>query len=88
MVLAIFNTLPQNGEYLDSCVSLGDDCCYSASESDCVYFIREDDGLLSAPSKEIAEDTVKNASVDISTEFIMELQVLLSTCSCSSDMNS
>uniref|UniRef100_A0A0Q3N5I8 PH domain-containing protein n=1 Tax=Setaria italica TaxID=4555 RepID=A0A0Q3N5I8_SETIT len=65
-----------NGEYLDSCVSLGDDCCYSASENDCVYFIREDDGLLSAPSKEIAEDTVKNASVDISTEFILELQAI------------
>jgi vacuolar protein sorting-associated protein 13A/C len=69
--------LPQNGEYLDSCISLGDDSCYSASENDHVYLAREDDGPLSTPSKEIAGDTVKNGSADISTEFIMELQVLL-----------
>ena len=68
----------QNGEYLDSCVSLGDDCCYSASEDDCVYLIREDDGLLPDPSKDISEDTVKNEIAGVSTEFIMELQVLLS----------
>lgn len=79
--------MPQNGAYLDSCVSLGDDCCYSASENDSVYLIREDDGLLSSPSEEIAEDTVKNGSADITTEFIMELQVLLHTCSCSSEIN-
>ena len=63
---------------MDSCVSLGDDCCYSASEDDCVYLIREDDGLLPDPSKDISEDTVKNEIADVSTEFIMELQVLLS----------
>jgi len=80
--------LLQNGEYLDSCVSLGDDCCYSASEDDCVYLIREDDGLLPDPSKDISEDTVKNEIADVSTEFIMELQVLLCTCSYNSDINS
>ncbi|KAF8689392.1 hypothetical protein HU200_041935 [Digitaria exilis] len=65
-----------NGAYLDSCVSLGDDCCYSASENDSVYLIREDDGFLSSPSEEIAEDPVKNASADMMTEFIMELQAI------------
>ncbi|KAL6906369.1 hypothetical protein ACP4OV_003970 [Aristida adscensionis] len=65
-----------NGEYLDSCISLGDDCWYSASDDDHVYLVREDDGLLSTPSKEITKDTVKNASADTSTEFIMELQAI------------
>ncbi|KAL6642664.1 hypothetical protein ACP70R_020845 [Stipagrostis hirtigluma subsp. patula] len=65
-----------NGEYLDSCISLGDDCWYSASEDDHVYFVRENDGLLSTLSEEIAENTVKNASADISTEFVMELQAI------------
>ncbi|WVZ57683.1 hypothetical protein U9M48_008037 [Paspalum notatum var. saurae] len=65
-----------NGEYLDSCISLGDDCCYSASENDQVYLVREDDGPLSTPSKEITKDTVRNGSTDISTEFIMELQAI------------
>ncbi|CAD6212089.1 unnamed protein product [Miscanthus lutarioriparius] len=65
-----------NGEYLDSCISLGDDSCYSASENDHVYLAREDDGPLSTPSKETAGDTVKNGSADISTEFIMELQAI------------
>ncbi|XP_062205491.1 uncharacterized protein LOC133907454 isoform X2 [Phragmites australis] len=65
-----------NGEYLDSCISLGDDCLYSASEDDRVYLVRENDGPLSIPSEDTAEDTVKKASADISTEFIMELQAI------------
>jgi len=65
-----------NGEYLDSCISLGDDSCYSASRNDHVYLVREDDGSLSTPSKEIRGDSVKNGSADISTEFIMELQAI------------
>nr|CAB3500118.1 unnamed protein product [Digitaria exilis] len=48
----------------------------SASENDSVYLIREDDGFLSSPSEEIAEDPVKNASADMMTEFIMELQAI------------
>ncbi|RLN19158.1 hypothetical protein C2845_PM02G19660 [Panicum miliaceum] len=47
-----------------------------SSENDCVYLIREDDGLSPGPSKEIAEDTIKNESADVSTEFIMELQAI------------
>ncbi|KAL5230936.1 hypothetical protein ABZP36_029712 [Zizania latifolia] len=64
-----------NGEYLDSCISLGSDSWYSASEDDHVYLIREN-YVLSTPSEEITEDVVKNTSVDISTEFIIELQAI------------
>jgi hypothetical protein len=78
--------LLQNGKYLDSCISLGNDCGYSASEDDCVYLVRENDALLPTPSEETAEYNVKSASADLSTEFIMELQVLLHTCSYSWDM--
>lgn len=71
------NIFLQNGEYLDSCISLGSDCWYSASEDDHVYLVRENDGLPSTLNEEIAEDIVENASADRSTEFIMDLQVLL-----------
>uniref|UniRef100_J3N503 PH domain-containing protein n=1 Tax=Oryza brachyantha TaxID=4533 RepID=J3N503_ORYBR len=65
-----------NGEYLDSCIYLGSDCWYSASENDHVYLARENDGLLSTTSEEIKEDVVKNTSVNRSTEFIIEVQAI------------
>ncbi|KAK3153327.1 hypothetical protein QOZ80_2BG0170820 [Eleusine coracana subsp. coracana] len=65
-----------NGEYLDSCISLGDDCGYSASEDDHVYLVRENDSLPPSPSEETAENNVKSAGADLSTEFIMELQAI------------
>ena len=73
--------LLQNGEYLDSCISLGSDCWYSASEDDHVYLVRENtpknDGLQPNLNEEISEGIVENGSSDRSTEFIIELQVLL-----------
>ena len=80
--LSNFNAmLLQNGEYLDSCISLGSDCWYSASEDDHVYLVRENvpenGGLQSTLDDEISEDIVENKSSDSSTEFIIELQVLL-----------
>jgi vacuolar protein sorting-associated protein 13A/C len=82
--------LLQNGEYLDSCISLGSDCWYSASEDDHVYLVRENapenDGLQPTLNQEIPEDIVEKGSSeeivekessDRSTEFIIELQVFL-----------
>ena len=73
--------LLQNGEYLDSCISLGSDCWYSASEDDHVYLVRENapekHGLQPTLNEEISEGIVENESSDRSTEFIIELQVLL-----------
>uniref|UniRef100_A0A0E0MAV7 PH domain-containing protein n=1 Tax=Oryza punctata TaxID=4537 RepID=A0A0E0MAV7_ORYPU len=65
-----------NGEYLDSCISLGSDCWYSASENDHVYLVSENEGLLSTYSDEITEDVVKNTSANRSTEFIIEVQAI------------
>uniref|UniRef100_A0A0E0BDW2 PH domain-containing protein n=1 Tax=Oryza glumipatula TaxID=40148 RepID=A0A0E0BDW2_9ORYZ len=65
-----------NGEYLDSCISLGSDCWYSASENDRVYLVSENEGLLSTHSEEITEDVVKNISANRSTEFIIEIQAI------------
>uniref|UniRef100_A0A0D9XMK5 PH domain-containing protein n=1 Tax=Leersia perrieri TaxID=77586 RepID=A0A0D9XMK5_9ORYZ len=65
-----------NGEYLDSCISLGSDCWYSASENDNVYLVRENEGLISTPSEESSEQVVKNTSANRSTEFIIEVQAI------------
>jgi vacuolar protein sorting-associated protein 13A/C len=69
-----------NGEYLDSCISLGSDCWYSASEDDHVYLVRENapenDGLQPTLNEEIPENNVENESSDRSTEFIIELQAI------------
>uniref|UniRef100_A0A0E0R2L4 PH domain-containing protein n=1 Tax=Oryza rufipogon TaxID=4529 RepID=A0A0E0R2L4_ORYRU len=65
-----------NGEYLDSCISLGSNCWYSASENDHVYLVSENEGLLSTHSEEITEDVVKNISANRSTEFIIEIQAI------------
>ncbi|XP_073352999.1 uncharacterized protein [Aegilops tauschii subsp. strangulata] len=69
-----------NGEYLDSCVSLGSDCWYSASEDDHVYLVRENapgkEGLQSILNEEIPEGIAENESSDRSTEFIIELQAI------------
>ncbi|PNT67930.1 hypothetical protein BRADI_3g33740v3 [Brachypodium distachyon] len=65
-----------NGEYLDSCISLGSDCWYSASEDHHVYLVREDDDLPSTLNEEISEDIVENKNSDASTEFIIELQAI------------
>lgn len=71
----------QNGEYLDSCISLGTDSSYSTSEDDNVYLARENNGVRSNSDEEKEMSNVAPKAGDHgSTEFMMELQVVFSTC--------
>ena len=80
----------QNGQYLDSCILLGADSSYSASEHDKVYLVGGDEGTPSNSSGKSTEGVPMNSSekstarvpsqsnaVSRSSEFIIELQVKL-----------
>jgi len=66
----------QNGQYLDSCIYLGTESSYSASEDDCVFLERGDNGAH-LHSKEETEQGSHGTKVvaDGSVEFVIELQV-------------
>ncbi|KAK8578931.1 hypothetical protein V6N13_142184 [Hibiscus sabdariffa] len=67
----------KNGQYIDSCISLGINSCYSALKDDLVYLEGGDGGQKVDSSREITNDMLpQNAMVDISVEFIFEFQVL------------
>ncbi|KAL4281079.1 hypothetical protein GQ457_03G021660 [Hibiscus cannabinus] len=71
------NVLIKNGQYLDSCISLGINSCYSTSKDDQVYLEPGDGGQQVDSSREITNDMLpQNAMVDISVEFIVEFQAI------------
>lgn len=66
----------QNGLYLDSCILLGANSSYSASEDDQVYLEGGDEGSqLNSNGESINRRPNQGVGVDRSTEFIIELQV-------------
>lgn len=70
--------LVQNGQFLDSCISLGTNSGYSASKDDLVYIEGGNEGVQVDASRENAKDMApQNAVVDRSAEFIIEFQVSL-----------
>ncbi|XP_022737877.1 uncharacterized protein LOC111290709 isoform X2 [Durio zibethinus] len=71
------NVLIKNGQYLDSCISLGTNSGYSASMDDLVYLEGENEGLQVDASRENANDMApQSANVDSSAEFIIEFQAI------------
>ncbi|XP_073000916.1 uncharacterized protein [Typha latifolia] len=71
------NVTIMSGEYLDSCISLGTNSSYSASEDDHVYLERENKVALSNSSEEkVVGDVARKSDADESTEFVMELQAI------------
>ncbi|XP_058084436.1 uncharacterized protein LOC131232245 isoform X2 [Magnolia sinica] len=71
------NVFIKNGEYLDSCILLGSNSSYSASENDNVFLERGNKGLLQDALEERREHVpAPNAEVGRSTEFIIELQAI------------
>lgn len=76
-MLVFFFFVVQNGKYLDSCVLLGSNSSYSASEDDGVFF---DEASCEGPSEDDSGVTVdavpsQNTNVSRSAEFIFELKV-------------
>lgn len=66
----------QNGRYLDSCIFLGTNSSYSASENDKVYLEEGDEGPHLNFSGQIdAGIASQNTTARSSTELIVELQV-------------
>ena len=73
--------LVQNGQYLDSSISLGTNSGYSASKNDLVYLEGGDEAPQVDTSRENANDMApQNATVDRSAEFIIEFQVGCFVC--------
>ncbi|KAJ4846821.1 hypothetical protein Tsubulata_004613 [Turnera subulata] len=67
----------KNGKYLDSCIFLGSNSAYSVSEDDMVYLEGEHDGLSGSNLGENSEELPpQEATVDRSTELIIELQAI------------
>lgn len=65
----------QNGLYLDSCVLLGANSCYSASEHDQVYLEGLDEGSENSDGEGSNRRPAQGVGVDRSTGFVIELQV-------------
>ncbi|XP_052881690.1 uncharacterized protein LOC108482794 [Gossypium arboreum] len=71
------NVIIKNGQYIDSCISLGTNSCYSASKDDLVYLEGGRESQQADASREIADDMApQNAMVDRSAEFIVEFQAI------------
>ncbi|XP_059641926.1 uncharacterized protein LOC132283907 [Cornus florida] len=71
------NVIIKNGQYLDSCISLGTNSSYSASEDDKVYLGTGDDCHLQNAAGESSNDfPSKSVAVGRSTEFSIELQAI------------
>ncbi|KAK6251014.1 hypothetical protein SCA6_005019 [Theobroma cacao] len=71
------NVLIKNGQFLDSCISLGTNSGYSASKDDLVYIEGGNEGVQVDASRENAKDMApQNAVVDRSAEFIIEFQAI------------
>lgn len=71
-----FILLVQNGQYLDSCIFLGTNSSYSASENDKVYLEEGDEGPQLNSSGQIGTGIAsQNTTNRSSTELIIELQV-------------
>lgn len=67
----------KNGRFLDSCILLGDNSSYSASESDQVVLEGGDEDLnLNSSAKEIGRVASQHGSVQTSSEIIVELQAI------------
>ncbi|KAF3782527.1 Vacuolar sorting-associated protein 13C [Nymphaea thermarum] len=70
--------LISNGEYLDSCISLGSDSRYSASSDDLVY-LQKDDNVSAKSYSKAAEYSLLNLSAKNSsslTKIVIELQAI------------
>lgn len=71
------NIVIKNGLYLDSCILLGANSSYSASEDDQVYLEGGDEGSqLNSNGESINRRPNQGVGVDRSTEFIIELQAI------------
>lgn len=72
----VFFLLLQNGLYLDSCILLGSNSSYSASEKDNVFLEAEIGTSSLHSSGEIINDAAaQNVAANRPTELIFELQV-------------
>lgn len=66
----------QNGQYFDSCIFLGTNSSYSASEKDQVYLEEGDEGPRLNFSGQVSDGIAsQNTPAQTSTELIIELQV-------------
>ncbi|OMP08180.1 hypothetical protein COLO4_06705 [Corchorus olitorius] len=83
------NVLIKNGQFLDSCISLGTNSSYSIAIDDLVY-LGESEGLPMDASRENANDMEpQNTAAERSSEFIIEFQAIgpeLTFYSASKDM--
>ncbi|XAR70581.1 hypothetical protein NMG60_11027484 [Bertholletia excelsa] len=71
------NIIIKNGWYLDSCIFLGTNSSYSASENDQVYFEGVNEGFQSNSFGQNTESVGSQSTpVQSSTEFIFELQAI------------
>ncbi|XP_042486677.1 uncharacterized protein LOC122066914 [Macadamia integrifolia] len=71
------NVCIKNGLYLDSCIVLGVNSSYSASEDDHVFLESENDGTPSNSSEERTNSVaMQNIVADSSTELTIELQAI------------
>ncbi|XP_043715720.1 uncharacterized protein LOC122664096 isoform X2 [Telopea speciosissima] len=71
------NVFIKNGRYLDSCIVLGANSSYSASEDDHVFLESLNDGPHCNSSEERTNSVpTKNIAADSSTELIIELQAI------------
>lgn len=68
--------LLQNGVFLDSCILLGSNSIYSASENENAFLEEGTRGLPQVSLEDSETVPSSNAEVNKPTEFIIELQVL------------
>ncbi|XP_057978559.1 uncharacterized protein LOC131164992 isoform X2 [Malania oleifera] len=71
------NVFIKSGQFLDSCILLGTNCRYSASEHDQVFLEGGDEAPYMDTSREsINRAPLQSSAVDRSTELIIELQAI------------
>ncbi|OVA12725.1 Pleckstrin homology domain [Macleaya cordata] len=70
------NVFVKNGEYLDSCILLGTNSSYSASEDDQVFLERGNEGSLNSSEEHLDNLPTQNVVPDRPTEFIIEFQAI------------
>ncbi|XP_052211647.1 uncharacterized protein LOC127814276 isoform X2 [Diospyros lotus] len=71
------NVTIKNGQYLDSCILLGTNSSYSASENDQVYFEGDDEvHQLNNSGQNVDGMVSQNTPAGRSTEFIIEIQAI------------
>ncbi|KAF8380627.1 hypothetical protein HHK36_028116 [Tetracentron sinense] len=71
------NVFIKNGQYLDSCILLGANSSYSASEDDQVFLERgNEDPLLNTSEERTNNVPTQNIAADRSKEFVIELQAI------------